>query len=69
MGYYRFSYTPGLFKHMTRPIVFTLVVDDFSVKYVGKKHAKHLANTFKMHYPLSEDWKGTLYCGIELNWN
>jgi hypothetical protein len=27
--------TPELFKHKTRPISFTLVVDDFDVKYVN----------------------------------
>jgi hypothetical protein len=28
--------TPGLWTHKTRPILFSLVVDDFGVKYVGK---------------------------------
>jgi hypothetical protein len=30
---------PGLWKYDTRPIQFTLVVDDFKVKYIGKEHA------------------------------
>ena len=29
-------HTPGLCAHKTRPIWFTLCVDDFGVKYVGK---------------------------------
>ena len=33
-GYYQHSIIPGPRKHETRPIVFTLVVDDFGVKYV-----------------------------------
>ena len=33
---------PGLWTHKTRPIIFTLVVDDFVVKYVGKEHREHL---------------------------
>ena len=37
-GYYEVTHTPGLWKHKTRPIQFTLVVDDFGVKYVGKEH-------------------------------
>jgi hypothetical protein len=41
-GYYRARHTPGLWLHKTRPISFTLVVDDFTVKYVGKQHADHL---------------------------
>jgi hypothetical protein len=40
--YYPARHTPGLWLHKTRPISFTLVVDDFAVKYVGKQHAKHL---------------------------
>jgi hypothetical protein len=35
-GYYPARHTPGLWLHKTRPISFTLVVDDFAVKYVGK---------------------------------
>jgi hypothetical protein len=38
-GYYPARHTPGLWLHKTRPISFTLVVDDFAVKYVGKQHA------------------------------
>jgi hypothetical protein len=36
-GYYPAQHTPGLWLHKTRPISFTLVVDDFAVKYVGKQ--------------------------------
>ncbi len=41
-GYYKCTHTPGLWRHLTRPISFTLVVDDFRVKYVGKEHVNHL---------------------------
>jgi hypothetical protein len=43
-GYYPARPTPGLWLHKTRPISFTLIVDDFAVKYVGKQHAEHLRN-------------------------
>jgi hypothetical protein len=43
-GYYPARHTPGLWLHQTRPISFTLVLDDFTVKYVGKQHAEHLRN-------------------------
>jgi hypothetical protein len=43
-GYYPARHTPGLWLHKTRSISFTLVVDDFTVKYVGKHHAEHLRN-------------------------
>jgi hypothetical protein len=43
-GYYPSRYTPGLWLHITRPISFTLIVDDFAVKYGGKHHAENLWN-------------------------
>ena len=46
-GYYEVAHTPGLWKHVTRPIQFTLTVDDFGVKYVGKEHADHLITTLR----------------------
>ncbi len=41
--------TPGLWKHGTHPISFSLVVDNFGVKYVGKENAQHLLDTVR-HY-------------------
>jgi hypothetical protein len=37
--------TPGLWKHNTRPISFTLAIDNFGVKYMGKENAQHLLST------------------------
>eukprot|EP00804_Cyclotella_cryptica_P013531 CCRYP_017239-RA/>CCRYP_017239-RA protein AED:0.45 eAED:0.45 QI:0/0/0/1/1/1/2/0/507 len=68
-GYYKVVHTPGLWKHTTRPISFTLIVDDFGIKYVGKEHAEHLLNALQQHYTLDIDWSGTLYCGIALKWD
>jgi hypothetical protein len=34
----------GPWLHKTRPIAFTLIVDYFTVKYIGKQHAEHLRN-------------------------
>jgi hypothetical protein len=33
--------TPGLWKHGTRPVTFTLVIDDFGVKYIERENAEH----------------------------
>ena len=33
-----------------RPISFTLIVDEFRVKYIGKKHANHIIKLMKKHY-------------------
>jgi hypothetical protein len=68
-GYYECTNTPSLWKHKTKPILFTLVIDDFSVKYVGKEHVDHLIWCIKQKYKLTKDWTGDLYCRIKLNWD
>ena len=69
-GYLKHENTPGLWYHKACPVLFTLVVDNFGVKYVGKEHLDHLISCLKqIKYKLTEDWTGSLYCGISLNWN
>jgi hypothetical protein len=36
----------------TRPL-FSLIVDNFGFKYVGKEHTDHLIDTLQLYYPLS----------------
>jgi hypothetical protein len=68
-GYYPARHTPGLWLHKTRPISFTLVVDDFAFKYVGKQHAEHLRNALLGTYELTTDWTATVYSGMTLKWD
>jgi hypothetical protein len=68
-GYYPARHTPGLWLHQTRPISFTLVLDDFAVKYVGKQHTDHLRNALLKTCELKTDWAGTVYSGITLKWD
>jgi hypothetical protein len=68
-GYYPARHTPGLWLHKTRPISFTLVVDDFAVKYVGKQHAEHLRNALLRNYEPTTDWTATVYSGMTLKWD
>ncbi len=68
-GYYECVNTPGLWRHVTRLITFSLVVDNFGVKYVGKEHADHLISCLKKDYKLTKDWAGDLYCEISLKWD
>ncbi len=65
-SYYKCNNTPGLWKHQTCPIAFTLVVDDFGNKYVGKEHADHLIQCIKNIYELTEDWTRDLYCVLRI---
>eukprot|EP00804_Cyclotella_cryptica_P020585 CCRYP_003433-RA/>CCRYP_003433-RA protein AED:0.38 eAED:0.38 QI:0/0/0/1/1/1/2/0/421 len=68
-GYQQSKLVPGLWSHKWRPIWFTLVADDFGVKYVGKEHALHLKSVIESYYPLSTDWTGNRYIGIRLDWD
>ena len=68
-GYFEVKHTPGLWKHVSRPIQFSLVVDDFGVKYSRKEDVDHLIATLKKDFTPSEDWDGDLYCGITLKWD
>ena len=38
-GYFQFTHTPVIWRQKWRPILFSLVVDDLSVNYVGKEHS------------------------------
>ena len=49
---------PGLLKHDWRPIQFTLLVDDFGVKYVGEKYTLHLKQTLEENYEVTTEWYG-----------
>ena len=65
-GYFELPHTPGMWRYIARPVWFTLVVDDFGIKYVGEEYAKHLLNVLRNNYTIETDWTGSLYCGISL---
>ena len=66
-GYHECKNTLGLWYHETSSITFTLVVDNFGVKYIDKNDVDHLISSIKSNYELTVDWKGNLYCGITLD--
>ena len=68
-GYHPVSFTPGLWTHLWRPVKFTLVVDDFGVKFNGLEHANHLKTTLERWYDITVDWEGSKYVGINLKWD
>ncbi len=63
-GYSQSKAAPGLWTHKTQPIMFTLVVNDFGVKYIRKEHAMHLISILKKILQNFEDWTGSKYIGI-----
>jgi hypothetical protein len=68
-GYCPARHTDGLWTHKTRPILFSLVVDDFGVKTVGKEHADHLLAALRDLYSVTVDWTGGKYLGLTLKWD
>jgi hypothetical protein len=68
-GYCQSKTTPGLWQHGIRPISFSLVVDDFGVKYVGEENTQHLLDTVRKYYKCSCDWKDERYCGLTIKWD
>ena len=54
-GYQESKVTPGLFKHYTRPISFTLVVDDFGIKWINKQDLDHLLDCLQLKYDMKID--------------
>ena len=67
--YIKCSNSPGLFKYISRDISFTLVVDDFGVKYTNKNDVIHLISTLKKVYEIITDWTGSVYLGLHLRWD
>ena len=68
-GYVPCKRTPGLWQHITKDTKFTLVVDDFGIKYHSHANAEHLIAAIKDGYECTVDWDGALYCGISLEWD
>jgi hypothetical protein len=68
-GYSKAKRTDGLFLHKTRDLSFTLVVDDFGIKYTNKDDVNHLIAAVCDKYPLKVDWDAKQYVGIHLQWD
>ena len=68
-GYIPTAQTPWLWKNCTRPVTFTLVVDDFGVKYVGIENFNHLKNALCNLYEITVNLSGSKYLGMSINWN
>lgn len=68
-GYAPVKHTPGLWRHTNDPTTFTLVVNDFGIKYTNKNQVNHLLQALSSKYKITTDWSGSLYCGLTLSWN
>ena len=55
-GYARVPRTPLLWGHSYLPIRFSLIVDNFGVKYTGNAAAHHLIAALRSLKTISVDW-------------
>ena len=69
LGYHQSKIVPGLWTHETRDISFTLVVDDFAIKYTKKEDAQHLINAIQKDYNITVDWEAHKYIGLTIEWD
>ena len=68
-GHYECKFTPGLFSHETRPIHFSLIVDDFGVKWVHRKDFDHLLHSLETKCTMTCDVDGKQHVGMHLDWD
>jgi hypothetical protein len=68
-GYAPCTHTPGLWTHSSWDITFTLVVDDFGIKYTNRDDALHLLSALEELYTVTTDWTGSLYLAMTLCWD
>ena len=68
-GYKPSPTTPGLWRHQTCPLQFSLVLDDFEVSYEHQGNITHLLYSLKTIHKILEDWYGKLYCRLNLKWD
>ena len=68
-GYVKAPYTEGLFFHKTCKISFTLVVDNFGIKYTKDEDLHHLETIMNLKYTFKVDRDAKQYIGIHLRWN
>jgi hypothetical protein len=64
-GYIQCPNTPCLLRHITRDIMFSLVVDDFGVRYTKQADANHLIRTLEANaYKFKVRPLGNKYLGM-----
>ena len=68
-GYTECENTSCLFQHQTRHTNFTLVVDNFLVKYDSEHDANHLLSALSQIYSLLTNWDATLYFGMTIRYS
>ena len=68
-GHHECKFTPGLFTHETRPIQFSLIADDFAVKWINKSDFDHLLQSLETKCTMTCDMEGKQHVGMHPEWN
>ena len=68
-SYHLVKFTPGLWKHEDKDTLFSLVVNDFSIKSTSEENVQHLLQAFKENYKILVDWKAQIYMGINFKYD
>ncbi len=69
VGYHQSKITLGYWRHDWQPISFTLVVDDFGVKYINRDDVGHLISSLSQDCAINTDWDRTWYLRLTLDWD
>lgn len=65
----KYGYTHCLFQHKTRDVFFTLVVDEFGIKYTDIKDLHHLHQSINQLCKTTIDTTNSLYCSPTIKWD
>lgn len=65
-GFYPSKYTPRLWFDKKSKPNFTLIVNDFGVKYCNQQSSEILINVLSKKHDISTDWTGGAYCSVTL---
>ena len=68
-GYVQDANVPCMFAHVTAPISFSLVVDDFGIKYVHDSDLATLCSALREKYQIRVELTGSKYIGVRLDWD
>lgn len=68
-GNYQSKIISGLWKHLERPIIFALIVNDFGVKYLLDEDLDHLIKSLQKYYDVTVNLEGKEFVKIEFDWN
>jgi hypothetical protein len=68
-GYHRTTSNECLFSDAAKTVQFTLVVDDFGIKYTDPQRRDHLLAVLRMQYDITTDAHGKKYLGITIDFD